>query len=196
MDICWKFTGDGLLAFAGGALALIGVWWSNHQSVKNLQKQLEAEHNARTDKAEGEKRSVATAMAFEIDSIYRGFVRDVEALFKSADVDGNFVQDLMAKRIETFPFTVYVGCAQLLGGLPPPLVEGIVHFYGGVSVYLMNLNELYVAIQRAQAASLGDRRRIEVNVLVQQVKEESAHLRVLAAEVLEILCEFAKIPKD
>jgi hypothetical protein len=196
MHICWKFTGDGLLAFAGGALALIGVWWVNHQSVKNLQKQIEAERSARTDVAKRQTLSVATAIAFEIDSIYRGFVRDVEALFTAAGTDTNFGEDLIAKRIETFPFTVYIGCAQFLGGLPTPLVEGIVHFYGGVSVYLMNLNELYSALQRSQAASLGDARRIEVDVLVQQVKEASAHLGILAAEVSERLCEFAKIPRD
>jgi hypothetical protein len=196
VHLSWRFTGDGLLAFAGGALALIGVWWSNRQSIKNLQKQLEAERGARDDEAKGQNRAVATAIAFEIDSIYRGFVRDVVLLFETAGADASFEQDLLAKRIGTFPFTVYMRCAQFLGRLPPPLAEGIVHFYGGASVYLITFTELYTALQPAQAASLGDARRAKVNALVQQVKETSVHLGKLAAEVSERLCEFAEIPRD
>jgi hypothetical protein len=192
MDISWAFTGDGLLAFAGGALALLGVWWSNHQSVKNLRKQFEAERNARAEGTESQKRAVATAIAFEVDFIYRGFVRDVEAVLRKARTFG----DIIGKRIEEFPFTIYEGCAALLGGLPPPLVEGIVNFYGGISLHLMTLNEIYSAVQHAQNASLGDDRLKEVKMLVEQTLDGSHHVRRLATEVSERLCEFAGIPKS
>jgi hypothetical protein len=183
----WKggLSADGLVTLLGGLLAFLAIMI-----------QLEAERNARTHERQRQKRAVATAIALEIDSIYRGFLRDVEVLFKSAGPDVVFERDLMAKRIGHLPFTVYERCAHLLGGLPSPLVDGIVHFYGGDAVYLMNLNELYIALQRAQAASTGDRRRAEVAVLVQQVKDMSANLGKLAAEVLERLCVFAEIPKD
>jgi hypothetical protein len=196
MCISWAFTGDGLLAFAGGALALIGVWWSNRQSIKNLEKQLEAERKARTEETERQGRAVATAIAFEIDFIYRGYVRDAEALFKEVGPHTNFGRDLLGKRVEEFPFTVYEGCAPLLGALPPTLVQGIVRLYGEIAVYLTTTNELYAALQRAQSASLGDHRLVEVEVWVQQVRTQATIVRVSAAEVLGVLCEFAGIPKS
>jgi len=77
MQLETKLTLDGLLAFAGGALALLGVWWSNHQSVRNLQKQLDAEKQARRQEEERQKRTVA---GDEID-----FVRPIPDLPRERD---------------------------------------------------------------------------------------------------------------
>jgi hypothetical protein len=189
------FTPDGALTLVAGVIAFIAVVIQIRSSSKQVENQIKAQHDSEREEQERQKRAVATAIAFEIDSIYRGFIRDVEALFKAAGAGANFEKDLMGKRLEEFPFTVYEGCSPLLGGLPPPLVQGIVHLYGGIAVYLMTINELYAALQRAQSASLGDHRRIEVDVWVHQVKDQVAPLRILAAEVSKMLCEFAGIPK-
>ena len=63
----WMFTGDGILAFAGGAMALIGVGWSNRQSVQNLQKQFDEDKATRADMRLREAKSVAFAVTFEMD---------------------------------------------------------------------------------------------------------------------------------
>jgi hypothetical protein len=195
MQLEAKLTLDGLMTLIAGIIAFAAVIIQIRSSSKQVQDQIKAQRDSELEEQERQKRAVATAIAFEIDSIYRGFIRDAEALFKAAGAGANFEQDLMGKRIEEFPFIVYEGCAPLLGGLPPPLVQGIVHLYGGIAVYLMTINELYAALQRAQSASLGDRRRIEVDVWVHQVRDQVAALRILAAEVSEMLCEFTAIPR-
>lgn len=183
----WKsgLSNDAIVVLFVGLIAFLAVMI-----------QIEEDRIRRFEDQERENKALATAILFEIDSIYRGFVREVEALFKKVGPDANFERDLMAKRIEKFPFAVYEGCAPLLGRLLPQMVEGIVHLYGGVAIYLMNLNELYAAVERAQSASCGDHRRTEVDHWVQQVRNQVEPLRILAAEVSERLCEFAEIPKS
>jgi hypothetical protein len=186
-------VGTTLFAAATGFFAIL---FQVRSASRQLREQLADQHQASTTESETQKKAVATAIAFEIDSVYRGYVREVEALFKKAAPDANFERDLMGKRIEVFPFAVYEGCAPLLGRLLPQMVQGIVHLYGGIAIYLMNLNELYAALERAQSASVGDHRRTEVNMRAQQVRDQVVPLRILAAEVSEMLCEFARIPKD
>lgn len=191
---------DGLamigITLVAAAIGFLAILLQIRSSSNQLRDQMREQRDAERGEQERQKKAVATAIAFEIDFIYRGFVRDVEEIFRIAPSDTNFAQDLIAKNVDKLPFTVYEGCAHLLGSLPVALVEAIVHFYGGITVYLMSLNELYLALQRAQNASLGDRRRIDVEVLVQQVRETAPHVKKLAAKVSERLCEFAEVPKD
>jgi hypothetical protein len=186
-------VGTTLVAAAAGFLAIL---CQVRSSSKQLRDQIKAQRHAEQVEQDRQKRAVATANAFEIDCIYRAFVRDVEVLFKSAGSNHDFAQKLVGKRIERLPFAVYEGCAPLLGELPAPLVEAVVHFYGGTTAYLMTINELHGTLLRAQDASLGDRRWHEVDVLVQQVQNTAPHLGKLAAEVSERLCEFAEIPEN
>lgn len=71
MQIIWKFTADGLLAFVGGTFALIGVWLSNRQSIKNLQSQRDAEKSARAEEVRRQRLAIASAPVAEIED-FRG----------------------------------------------------------------------------------------------------------------------------
>jgi len=47
MHVEYCFTGDGILAFLGGAFAILAVLLSNRVSKNNLQKQIDTEKQAR-----------------------------------------------------------------------------------------------------------------------------------------------------
>jgi hypothetical protein len=133
MDIRWAFTGDGILAFAGGALALFGVWWSNHQSFKNLQKQLEADRNARAEEAEGQRKAVATGILFEIDNFY---VYHVGGAY-------DYIREVLQRRelpevarIPSSLFSMYQGNTGRLGDLPNEVVRVVVDFYSKAAQFL------------------------------------------------------------
>ncbi len=133
MDIKWAFTGDGILAFAGGALALLGVWWSNHQSIKNLEKQFKAESNARAEESERQKRAIATAILFEIDS-FCGVDLDLAAMSLARwDADSNNLPS--ATHLRTNIAEIYKGISPLLGSLNAVSVGAIVRFYSMVGTY-------------------------------------------------------------
>jgi len=127
------FSPDGVLAFAGGALALLGVWWSNHQSVKNLQKQLEAERNARTEEAERQKRSIATAILYEIDNFYRMELDLVEKNLASRDAAKDNLATAVGLR--TNISEIYKAVSPILGSLNAKSVSAIVRFHSMVGAY-------------------------------------------------------------
>jgi sensor domain CHASE-containing protein len=101
-----KLTLDGLMTLVAGVIAFIAVIIQIHSSSKQLQDQMDAQRDAEQDELERKKRAVATAIDFEIDSIYRTFVRSVKALFESAASEHDFAQRLVGKGIEWLPFTV------------------------------------------------------------------------------------------
>jgi|SRR5579875_2212173 len=70
MHVVWKFTGDGILAFAGGACAIIAVLLSNRRSRINLQRQIDAEKKAREEESKRERYGTAAVLRSEIASIW------------------------------------------------------------------------------------------------------------------------------
>jgi len=132
MHVDWRFTGDGVLAFVGGALALIGVWWSNHQSVKNLKKQVETEGSARVEETERQMKAVAKAILFEIDDLYRYHLCGAHGYLEGKAKQGELPEVV---RIPASVFAVYQGTTPRLGELADDVVEGVVHFYGKAQKY-------------------------------------------------------------
>jgi hypothetical protein len=148
MDISWTFSGDGLLAFAGGALALLGVWWSNHQSVKNLQKQLEAERKARTEETERQKKAVATALLFEIDGFYATYLRRPRDLL----IEKEAAQDALPQFASIGPdqFPIYRGNASKVGELPTECVRALVGFFQRAESIVSSLVDYASSLDRAR----------------------------------------------
>lgn len=127
MRISWIVTGDGLLAFVGGALALIGVWWSNHQSVKNLRKQLDAEKESRSEEVNRQRSATATALLYEIDSFFMMELAQTEKALDGLDLNVCPLPKIFFSRPNCFD--VYKANAAFLGCLDPASVSAIVKFY-------------------------------------------------------------------
>jgi len=145
MDVNWAFTGDGILAFAGGALALFGVWGSNHQSIKNLEKQLESERNADAGEADTRKRAVAKALLFEVDDFYSNHLRGVYDHYR--DFDGAIEKLPGVTGMGPRPFAVYDGNTSSLGALSDAVVKSVVAFYDTARRHLP-LNRDYKGLLR------------------------------------------------
>jgi hypothetical protein len=151
MQVTWTFTGDGLLAFLGGALALFGVWWSNRQSVRNLQEQLDADKRSRREDFERQKKAVATAILFQIDPLYRIVAEEIAT-------DEEHLPSLLLPG----SFPVYEGNADNLGNLEPDMVASVVTFYSKAMRHFFAARELIREMgeteRDARSASLGDLR--------------------------------------
>ena len=150
MHVTWTFTGDGLLAFAGGALALFGVWWSNHQSVRNLQKQLDAEKRAREEERERQKQALAKALHVEIDAWAKYRLRRIKT---ALELLGRFDPSKHELPRYTWPAkdlcAVYEGSAGKLGALGARAVAAVVSFYVAAQEYEWQWRETCELIERA-----------------------------------------------
>ena len=145
MDISWAFSGDGILAFAGGALALLGVWWSSHQSIKNLEKQLEAERKVRAEETERQKRAVAKALLFEVDDFYSNHLMGVYDRYRS--FDGSIEKLPGVTGMDRRPFAVYDGNTASLGAFSDEVVRSVVVFYDTARRHL-SINRDYKELLR------------------------------------------------
>jgi hypothetical protein len=146
-DISWAFSGDGILAFGGGALALLGVWWSNHQSVRNLEKQLEGERNARAEETERQKKAVATALLFEIDGFCATYLCQPREFMKGKDVAKDPLPRFASIGPDRFP--VFHSNASKIGELPTNYVLALVGFFRQADSIVSNLADYVSSLDRA-----------------------------------------------
>jgi hypothetical protein len=138
------FSPDGVLAFAGGALALLGVWWSNHQSVKNLQEQLEAEKRAREEDSCRERYGTAAVLRSEIISIWELDLYPLSAAFRDVTLDAEATLLLDAVRLPPAPrryFPVFERCADRVGLLSRESVSLTIQYYKRVGDLLLAWDE-------------------------------------------------------
>jgi hypothetical protein len=189
MDISWTFTGDGLLAFAGGALALIGVWWSNHQSVRNLQKQLDAERVGRAEEGQRHKRALATALVFEIDHCCRSYLPRTLTLARGLRGKTLDPKAGVVVRFEAAAFDVYSGNVQSLGTLGPEASGPVIRFYK-IAWDLQDLMRHY-----RECLAQGDPFKISDNTLA-AIEHVSSGLKIGALEACSWLCLAAGLPID
>jgi hypothetical protein len=174
----WLTTGD-VATLAAGSLAFLAVMI-----------QLEAERNARSSGAERQKRAVATALAHEIDYVYRYFIRGVGDFMTAT----NQAEPLLAKAFETPPFAVYYGNTAVLGQLNEELVGQIVHFYGMATNHLTTIRAYSDAARNSlQHPQVSD--AIDGGEMAQQyrrhIEESLPGLRLTAYYVSAGLCNVA-----
>lgn len=149
MHVDLKFTGDGILAFIGGALALIGVWLSNRQSVLNLQKQLDVEKQARKEEQDQRQRALALALLVEIDGFYMHNLEGRSEWFNSWK---KMNCDPLARGIFMvtvgMPYSVYEACAGQIGGFHATAARAVVTCWGALSEYLEMLQRYEHHLER------------------------------------------------
>jgi hypothetical protein len=196
MHVSWTFTGDGLLAFAGGALALFGVWWSNRQSVKNLQKQLGAERDARGSESSERKLAVLRSILFEMDCFYRVFLSNATKFLDDMDVQttGSFRPIWL-----TSPeFAILRGNAAYLGTLDDLDLNAVLLCYSTALVFSSLLARYDSALAALPEGELPvtDRRLRGVRSMLGDLKQQREILLVLLYKTEQLLCQKTSTPFD
>jgi hypothetical protein len=133
-----KLTCDGLVTFFGGVLAFLAMLFQVRHSDKGLQTQLNVEKQTREDEANERQRAVATALLFELDEVYRSFVREVLGFLAEHENDPD---PPGIKPVSANPFPVFSANAGALGALPPTLVEAVARCYSALNGYFATLTE-------------------------------------------------------
>lgn len=119
-----------LAAFIGAATAV---------SVVVIQRYFDNREQAR------QKRAVATALVFEIKSLYRWYYRQLRPL-KDMDAQTCVPPTINAP---TAPiFAVYRGNTDTLGSFDPAVVQRVVEFYGFTELLLSTIQEYTAALAR------------------------------------------------
>lgn len=132
------------------------------------------------------KRSIATALLWEMDDFYKSNVRNTFRALERADDPtqlGYYV------RSPYKGFTVYEATADRVGLFRPATVQGIVLFYASARAYLNVIEDYGRAVEQVDAGRT-DLRRIAVTLLV-QVKKSSADMIPLIKTVVPLLAEEA-----
>jgi hypothetical protein len=148
-----KLTLDGLMTLVGGALALVGVWWSNHRSTANLQRELDAEKAARTKEQARHAIALATALIAEINDFYQFSIGGLYDRMKRW-----FPQGLVSS-VTTFPefgalsstTTIYESVAHEVGSFSPSSVRSLISLYN----YVTNFVDLYDTYRRTWRTTKG-----------------------------------------
>jgi hypothetical protein len=139
-----KLTGDGLLNAAaillGAGLGFCAVVKQMRQSARQFRDQLAAQEETRRAEAARRKKSLATALLFEIWDFYCNHVKPVPAMEEGSS----------AQHIKFFyrSFDVWKSNAGQIGELDGDLVKELVHFYDVASEYL-GIYDRYLSLENS-----------------------------------------------
>jgi hypothetical protein len=179
-----KLTLDGLMTLAGGALALIGVWWSNHQSTVNLQKQLDAEKAARKDDQTRHGTSVATALIAEINDFYQFSTIGLYERMKRWLPQGSIsivTQFPEFGALSSMP-TIYPSVAHEVGSFGPNSVKSLISLYN----YVSNFVDLYETYRESWRTNKG----VGIDpILLQDIWDALPKLLLQSYETCELLAK-------
>jgi len=192
MHVDWKMTGDGILAFVGGAFAVIAVLLSNRRSRVNMERQLEVEKKTRSDELDRQKRAVAKAVLFEINNFYCYYVRDVQAFLREKNVES--CKLLGIKSISPDPFPIYRGNAITVGVLEDDMVGNIVGFYSTAEAYLTTLRDYRTESERYYHEGGDEVAEEKARTFLGQMKSTGPEITKLIHMLCEELCKVASVP--
>ena len=175
-DWCKGFTPDGIMTLVAGVLAFAAVQW-----------QIWDQRRTQGKDQERRRRAVATAVLFEIDSVYRSLIQGI-----SEQINTPGSGPLLVKPFDS-GFPVFEGNAGSLGELPAQLVQAVVGFYGVIMRHISTL-KLY--------ASLATQSQSEVSAidwkgtaseLLESTKTILPALKLSAYTASRALCDFARL---
>lgn len=133
---------DALVGFFG---AIVGSLISGFFVWRQTKTLLNGEARRQEDERELEARSIAAALLWEIDDVYKYFVRDVCRYLR----DKNLTQiHFNAKSLAFRSFVVYEATAGSVGIFDPDLVKNIVSWYGTASAYLDTIHDYGQALEQ------------------------------------------------
>lgn len=126
----YAMVGTTLLA---AVLGFGAIWHQTRSSYRQLREQLAAQRDAEREERERQKRAIATAVLYEIDSFYRIELDLVEKNLDNWDGANNSLPT--GAGLRTNISEIYKGVSPLLGSLNAKSVSAIVKFYSMVGTY-------------------------------------------------------------
>ncbi|MGA2608624.1 MAG: hypothetical protein ABSH01_14355 [Terriglobia bacterium] len=126
----YAMVGTTLLA---AVLGFGAIWHQTRSSYRQLREQLAAQRDAEGEERERQKRAIATAILFEIDSFYRIELKLVENTLSSWDSATEPLPTAVGLRGNTSD--IYRANSVILGSLGAKSVSAIVKFYSMVGLY-------------------------------------------------------------
>ena len=179
-----KLTLDGLMTLIAGVIAFIAIIIQIRSSSKQVQDQIKAQRDAEREELERQKRSVATAILYEIDNFYLRHLIDRARSFESwkkMEADASSVE--MFKVIIGTPSVVFQASAKRLGELGENVSRAVVVSYGA-SVAYIELVKWYQDAFAKGASGSGSRERAAVQAEVREAAEQATKLAALACRLL------------
>jgi hypothetical protein len=126
----YAMVGTTLLA---AVLGFGAIWHQTRSSYRQLREQLAAQRDAEREERERQKRTIATAILYEIDSFYRIDLELADKILASWDATSNNLPS--GAGLRTNISEIYKGISPLLGSLNASSVSAIVKFYSMVGTY-------------------------------------------------------------
>jgi hypothetical protein len=144
---------------------------------------LAAERSRRENERESETKSVAAALLWEIDDFYKLSVRDVCRALKDVNPKdlGFHVKSATYK-----PFVVFQALANKVGLFDPPLIAGIIGYYGVSRAYLNTISDYGEALTQYEGA-MQSHMRAKPIALLAQIIESSEEMVPLTQTVCGLL---------
>jgi hypothetical protein len=187
------FTPDGVMTLAAGVIAFVAVIIQIRSSSKQVQDQIKAHRDAEQEERERQKRAVASAILFEIDSSYRYLLRDVREFLRTVDPEKEELRTLGIKPLVA-RFPVLDANAVRIGDLGEHAAADVVWFYSGIRAYLASLDAF--ALSHEQWLGKPDDALLEhkTRAYLSHAKNTIPSLIYLAHEVSRELCRISSRP--
>jgi hypothetical protein len=174
----------GILAFVAGLLAFLGIRSQIQHADAGLQRQLDAEKEARETEVSNQRRAIFTALLFEMDSFYRVYVRQLSQSLGSWGGNG---PPPLIKPVGTEWLAVYREGASQIGNLPQETIKPITTWYGHAQSLIGTL-EVYS--QRYNAGSVNLARCFG---MLEEIKGELLGMAEITFFTCGLLCKHAGV---
>ena len=204
-----KLTLDGLMTLVAGVIAFSAVIIQIRSSSKQLRDQIKAQRDAERDERERQTKAVATAILFEIDGFYAGYLRQPRDFLAGKDIEKDELP--LFTSIGTNPFPVYQGNTGKIGELPVERVQAVVGCFREADRMVSYFNDyessfererqlwsnigksISVAEDKADRRAYGDQLR-RARTQLARIKDALPEVIKLTYLVCHTLCQFTGVP--
>ncbi|MFQ5662810.1 MAG: hypothetical protein ACE5HL_03150 [Terriglobia bacterium] len=185
-------TLDGVATLTAGVIAFVAIMLQIRSSRRAVEKQLNADRQARVEEQERQKLAVAKAVLFEIDAFYRYHLRDPRVFLANTDV---LKADLPGvKSVAPHPFPVYYGNTGFVGRLDDEGVQAIVEFLAAAQSHLATARDYKSSMERFLRGDNPATAEVEARTYLSQMKNALPEMIKLAYIVCFKLCKLTGVP--
>lgn len=171
---------EGLIALYAGVIAFVAIMI-----------QLEEERNAHVAEQERQRRALATAILFEINSFYCDYVGGLQAVLRDMDVEGCKLLGMRMIPADTFP--IYRGNAINIGLLEAALVGSLVGFYSDADAYLCALRDYRVESDRYYHQGADPVAEEKARTFLRKIKSAGPEVTKTVQLLCQQLCMIASV---
>jgi hypothetical protein len=181
-----RLTLDGLMTVVGGVIAFIAVLLQNRDTRLQVDRQLRAEKEARTQQEDERRRAVAGGLFVEIDGFYLHHLVDARKVLSKSDLQRNVRPLLTSEALEENSLPVYLGNSSGIGTLDQDCAARVVRFYSVANTFL--------AMIRASENRRENNDFFHADIYADHGRKYVAEAIRLGYEACQSLCELCGVP--